>query len=186
MTDIEITAMLKKSPHECHRMLLKEYSRYVYAIVYNKLRSCASTEDIEECVSDTFADLFIALDEGNCTDIKNMAGTIAKRRAIDRFRSLAEKSGRTVSIDGEEVRNLASEMNVEEISEGNELRRMLLRAIASLGEPDATIIIQKFYYDRSSSEIAKDVSMNASSVRSRSTRAMKKLRAMLESEGITV
>ncbi|MBQ8927196.1 MAG: sigma-70 family RNA polymerase sigma factor [Oscillospiraceae bacterium] len=185
MIDTEFTDLLHKSPQECHRLLMKEYGRYVYAIVYNKLRSYGSSEDIDECISDVFSDLFLAIDAGNCTDIKKLLGTIAKRRAVDYFRSLSSRNGRSVPMEEEDIQNMASEFDVERIAERNEIRRVLLNTIASLGEPDATIILQKFYYSRSSSEIAAALSMNPSSVRSRCTRAMKKLRSLLESKGIS-
>ena len=185
MTNSELTAMLRRSPHEAHRALLNEYGRYVYAIIYNKLRSCGTAEDMEECVSDVFADLFLEIDNGNVTNIKAFLGTIAKRTAIDRFRSLSGKSNRTVYVDEDNMQELASDFNVESISDRNELRHILLSKIEELGEPDSTILIQKFYYNKTSSEIARKVSMTASSVRSRCTRAMEKLRVSLAEVGIT-
>ena len=59
LTSNELREYLRRSPSDCHRALMKEYGRYVYAIVFNKLRNCGTEEDIEECVSDVFADLFI-------------------------------------------------------------------------------------------------------------------------------
>ena len=185
MTNSELTALLKRSPREAHRALLQEYGSYVYAIVYNKLRSCGTAEDMEECVSDVFADLFLELDEGNITNIKAFVGTIAKRTAIDRFRSLSVRQRRTVYKDEDNMQELASDFNVENISDSNELRRILLRKIEELGEPDSTILIQKFYYNKTSAEIAERVSMTASSVRSRCTRAMAKLKVALAEVGIT-
>ena len=59
MTGSELRELLSSSPADCHRALMKEYGRYVYSIVFNKLRSCGTQEDIEECVCDVFADIFI-------------------------------------------------------------------------------------------------------------------------------
>lgn len=186
MTDMELIDLIKKSPHKGHSTLITEYSRYVYAIVYNKLRRCGSEEDIEECVSDIFADVFIAIDNGETDNLKALIGTISKRTAIDYFRKLSIKNNRTVSAyENEEVQEFASDFDVEKVSDSNEIRRLLLNFIESLGEPDSTILMQKFYYERSSVEIADAVSMNASSVRSRCMRAMNKLRTMLIEAGIT-
>ena len=177
--------MLKRSPMEAHRALLTEYGSYVYSIVYNKLRSCGTAEDIEECVSDVFADLFLAIDKGEITNIKAFLGTIAKRTAIDRFRSLAGRLNKTACVDEDDMLGLASDFNVEQLSDNNELRRILLDQIEALGEPDSTILIEKFYYNKTSFEIAERVSMTASSVRSRCTRAMQRLRVSLSAVGIT-
>lgn len=185
MTNSELKSLLKRSPHEAHSALLSDYGSYVYAIVYNKLRSCGTAEDVEECVSDVFADLFLAIDKGEINNIKAFLGTVAKRIAIDRFRSLSGRTSKTVYVDEDNMQELASDFNVEQMSDQSELRRILLDQIEALGEPDSTILIQKFYYNKTSAEIAETVAMNASSVRSRCTRAMQRLKTTLSAVGIT-
>ncbi|MBR3282783.1 MAG: sigma-70 family RNA polymerase sigma factor [Ruminococcus sp.] len=59
-------------------------------------------------------------------------------------------------------------------------------AIKSLGEPDSTILIQKYYYDRNSREIGKLLSMKPATVRMRSKRAAEKLREILTGSGVTL
>lgn len=187
MTSSELKVLYRKSVSDCHRALMKEYGRYVYSIIFNKLRLCGTREDIEECFSDVFADIFIKLDEDQLmeSDIKALIGTVAKRSAIDRFRSLTSAQKHIVNADDEDMDRLASDISVEAHAEGSELRRLLLCKIRELGEPDATILIQKYYYNRKSNEIAENVSMTASSVRSRCARAMEKLRIKLAEIGIT-
>ena len=172
MTSRELTALMEKSPVSCHKALVKEYGRYVYAIAYNKLRGCGTNEDIEECVSDVFAALFMQCeyDLSSENDLKYLIGTIAKRKAIDYFRSLTARGVLDFSVD--------------ERVDSAELRRVLLDKIDELGEPDSTILIQKFYYKRNSKEIAESVSMTASAVRQRCARAMDKLRTKLVEVGM--
>ena len=188
MTSRELTAMMEKSPVACHKALVKEYGRYVYAIVYNKLRGCGTNEDIEECVSDVFADIFMKceFDLSSDNDIKYLIATIAKRKAIDSFRSLTAKENHITDTDEEEMRELVSDFSVDEHVDRSELRRVLLDKIDELGEPDSTILIQKFYYNRNSKEIAQSVSMTAVAVRQRCARAMDKLRTKLMEIGMTV
>ena len=186
MTSRELTALMQRSTVECHKALVKEYGRYVYAIVYNKLRGCGTSEDIEECVSDVFADMFMKcqLDLSLENDIKYLIGTIAKRKAIDYFRSLCAKSSHIAETDEEDFRELVSDFSVDEHVDRSELRRVLLDKIDELGEPDSTILIQKFYYNRNSKEIAESVSMTAAAVRQRCSRAMEKLRTKLVEVGM--
>lgn len=154
MTDMELIKLIRKSPHKGHSALINEYSRYVYAIAYNKIRRCGSDEDIEECVSDIFADVFIAVDNGETDNLKALIGTIAKRTAIDYFRKLALKDSRTVSAyENEEVEEFASDFDVEKVSDKNELRRILLNFIESLGEPDGdTTQALKFIFENCDGE----------------------------------
>lgn len=188
MTSRELADMMRISPAACHKALVREYGRYVYAIVYNKLRSCGTNEDVEECVSDVFADIFMKcdLDISSENDIKSLISTIAKRRAIDRFRSLSSKSNYIADANEDDMHELASDFSVDEHVESSELRRILLDKIDELGEPDSTILIQKFYYNRNSKEIAKTVSMTAVAVRARCSRAISRLRAKLVEVGITI
>ena len=89
MNTEEINISRKGTSDELYRELLNELGRYVYVVVFNKLRSCGTKEDVEECVSDVFAELFIIAEDGKCDDIRKMAGIIAKRRAVDYFRKLS-------------------------------------------------------------------------------------------------
>ena len=187
MTSYELKAMLERSPAECHRALVKEYGKYVYAIVFNKLRNCGTREDIEECVSDVFATIFLKYEfDENCDrDIKGYIATVAKRNAIDRFRSLTSRNNHTVYSDDDDMQELVSDFSVDERVDRSELRRLLLNKIDELGERDSTILIQKFYYNRKSSEIANDMSMSDASVRTRCSRAIARLRTKLAEAGIT-
>ncbi len=169
---------------ELHRQLMDQYGRYVYTIIYNKLRSTGTKEDIEECFSDVFADIFTAVDREGAAAAQKLAGTIAKRRAIDYYRRLSGRNLRSADISSEEFEGIRSDISVEEISETNELRSIMLGLIRSLGEPDSTILIQKYYYDRRSADIAEALSMSAAAVRLRSSRALKKLRSLLAEKGI--
>lgn len=84
MNGKEIIRLIHEAPDKGHRLLFDEYKNYVYAIVYNRLRSVASWEDIEECVGDVFADVCIGLEHGG-SDIRELSGyisVIAKRKAI--------------------------------------------------------------------------------------------------------
>ena len=63
MTGNELKALTGSSPNDWQRLFYDEYKSYVYTIVFNRLRSCASREDIEECVCDVFVDVYLSYDE---------------------------------------------------------------------------------------------------------------------------
>ena len=65
----------KRSEEAAYRAVFDEYSAYVYTIVYNRA-SFASREDIEECVSDVFADVYRVCggDSGYEGDLKGLIG----------------------------------------------------------------------------------------------------------------
>ncbi len=186
ISEQELRMLFKISPEKAHRMIFNQYSNYVYAIVFSKLRSCASREDIDECVSDIFAEIFIHYDPDHTGSLQGYIGTIARRTAISAFYQFSgkSKSGQMVSFDSEEIPDLPSDADIEQDYEKKALRKLLLDKIAELGEPDATIIIQKYFYHEKSEDIARLVSLTPANVRKRSERALRKLKSLLTKEDL--
>lgn len=183
MQETEIRALLRSAPERGYQALFDEYWQYAYAIVFHILRDCGSREDMEECTADVLSDVMRQFDPAHPGSLKAYIGTAAKRRAIDRSRVLLPKRGRTLSLDSEDGLTLPSGEDVAAAAEQAELTKRLLAAIAALGEPDATILIHKFFYDRSSVQIARSLGMNPITVRSRCARALKRLRSSLSDLG---
>ncbi|NLT08522.1 MAG: sigma-70 family RNA polymerase sigma factor [Ruminococcus sp.] len=185
MTGSEYGSLVRKNPSSAHRALFDEYFNYVRTIVYNHLRSCGSVEDVEECISDIFASVYFGFSERESSEeLKGYIGTIAKRMSIDRYRSLSVKAGKTVSIDNEDYLTLKAADDVVAGSERAELQHIVIDAVKSLGEPDSTILMQKYYYNKNSKEIGKLLDMKPATVRMRSKRAVEKLRDILSKTGI--
>lgn len=184
MTDNEYRKLFEKSPAEAQNTLFEEYINYVYSIVFNKLRSCGSAEDIEECVSDVFSAVFLCYDSKQDIngDLKGYIGKIAANKAINMFRSLTAKSRQTSYIEELDTQ-LPSDDAITETAEQTELQDVMIRCIRSLGEPEASIMIHKYYYNMKSSEIGKKLSMPAATVRVKCSRALKKLKELLTAEG---
>lgn len=179
MTDSEIMELIRNSPPIGHRKLFDEYYSYVYAISVNILRGYGSAEDVEECVIDTFTAVIDRLDERSVESVKPFIGTVAKNKAISLRRSLGAKAGRSVPIESEELEKLSSAEQVDKNAENSAMTELILQKIKELGEPDSTIIIQKYFYERNANEIGRMVGMKSAAVRMRCARAMKKLRSLL-------
>ncbi|MCR4638288.1 sigma-70 family RNA polymerase sigma factor [Ruminococcus sp.] len=186
MTNEEIQNAAEKSKENAQRAIFDRYFSYVYTIIFSKLRSCASREDIEECVGDVFSDIYIYYEESKAVngDISGFVGTVARRKAINVFNRITRRTVPAVSVDSEEAAAIEAPDNTVETVERRELRSTLLRCIEELGEPDSTIIMQKYFFDRSSKEIGELVSMTPENVRVRSGRALDRLRKQLENLGI--
>ena len=179
MSESEVNDKLKHSPDDGHRALFDHYYNYLYAITLRILRGNVSMSDIEECVIDTFADIMLNYDPDKSGSLKAYIGTVAKRNSINMLRKSNRKSNNTISIDSDDFGELVSGTDVEQTAENNNVSEALINAIKALGEPDSIIIIQKYFYDRKSSEIAKIVGLSSTAVRARISRAMKKLKKVL-------
>ncbi|MBQ6182219.1 MAG: sigma-70 family RNA polymerase sigma factor [Ruminococcus sp.] len=187
MTHSEYRLLLKADKAKAQQALFNEYLNYVYAIVFNRLRSCGTREDIGECVIDVFMEVFSSYDHRAdlSGDIKGFIGVVAYRKSTTRFRQLC-KNRANISLDDEYTEEIPSDENIADNAEQSELNRTLLELIKSLGKPDSTIIIEKYYYGRSAAEIGRLVHLSPMMVRVRSSRALKKLRKLLSDMDITI
>jgi len=184
MTEVELRAQINKSKEIGFRLLFQQYQSYVYTIVWSHIKSVCTKEDAEECVSDVFAAVFLHFDEIGEGVMQGYIGTVAKRTAIDAFRRHTAK--KASAFTGEEMPEVASAENIAADYEQAEQCDELFRAVKSLGEPDAEIVIQKYYYDRSTEEIAESVQMKPVTVRVRLSRALKRLKKLLAETGFSL
>ena len=178
MTGTEYSQLLANHPESAHRTLFDEYYAYVYTVVYS-MSGTAAREDIEECASDVFADVFRELDHGRKYDgeLKGFIATVAKRRAIDRYRRQNAAKRRTEPFEA--LDNVTSDSDPQRETETAELARIVMEKIEALGEPDSSLILGRYYFGRSSRELAEEFSMKTSAVRMRCKRALKRLREEL-------
>ena len=178
MQEDEIRRLLTDAPEAGCRALFETYWAYAYAVVCRTLRSACGKEEIEECTADVLSDVMLHYDPARSGSLKAYIGTTARRRAIDHGRALSRRSAE-LSLDSETAPDIPSREDVAAAAEQAELSREVLAAVKALGEPDASIIIYKYYYDMNAAQIAKSLGMNPITVRSRCARAMKRLRAAL-------
>lgn len=181
ITHEEFRNKLKISPEQAHRELFEAYCNYVFTIVFNRLRSCASREDIEECVCDVFADVYIYYDSEKETEgnISGFIGTIARRKSGELFK---RKTGRLpeLSLDDETSEELPSSSDTEHEAELHTLQSKIIDTIITLGDPDSTILIQKYYYGRTFKEISQMLPLTPENIKVRANRALKKLKSLLD------
>ena len=117
-------------------------------------------------------------------DLKGFIGTISRNTAIDAYRKISQKNMRSISIDDENTEEFSTNERLVENTEKKEMSRIILKKIKELGEPDSTIIIQQYYYNRTAKEISQNISMTAAAVQKRSSRARQRLKALLTEAGI--
>ena len=185
MTEQEIRCLLKEQPEKGERELFDMYYTYVYTIVYHKLCTIGSREDIEECVIDCFVEVFTHINPDYDSSLKAYIGTVAKHKAINSGKQLQAKAKQTIFLEEEKFCELSSDENIEDLTEQSEQTEILMQCISELGEPDTTIMIQKFFYNHSAIEISHIVKLNPVTIRVRCSRALKRLKTMLLARSFT-
>ena len=154
MNDKELLKLLKNSSHEGLEAVVKQYSAYVYKIAYTRLGGVCSREDIEEAVSDIFMRFYLAA-RSEKTEIRSVCAYLAavsQRHCINLFERQIK---RTPEIPLDEIENTV----YEDISA--ESNTDLIDAVHKLGCPDSHIIIRRYYFGQSVSDIAKDMNMKS-------------------------
>ncbi|RXZ79772.1 sigma-70 family RNA polymerase sigma factor [Paenibacillaceae bacterium] len=178
-----ILKRLKESPEHGLELLMERYMGLVYTIAHDKLHTTCSKEDIEECVSEIFYEVYrnrstIAATQGT---LKGFIAVIAKRRAINRFHKNHHQH--FFNASEEELQNVAATMPDDSPAtalDNKETHKALIEAIHSLGEPDSTILIRKYYFGQPSKEIAIALQLKQNTVDKKVSRGLAKLKQWLK------
>jgi RNA polymerase sigma-70 factor (ECF subfamily) len=179
ISDIELLKLLHNKPEEGLKVMMDSYMALIYTIIFNKLSGTYSKEDIEECVSDVFFQVFhyknrIDLEKGS---IKAFLAVIAKRKAIDMYRK--NKNSNHIPIEDlpEDLYSIVDDAaNSLLLKESNSV---LINAIKSLGEPDSEIVIRKYYLHQSSKDISSDLGIKVNTIDKKVSRCIQKLKNVL-------
>lgn len=166
--------LLRKKPEKGIRAVMEAYMGLCCAIVRARLTGFPQ-EDIEECVSDAFLEVYrnrekIELEKGG---IRAFLAVVARRRAIDRYH--AAKKAETLPLEGEPAE--------PEKQLAFEDRDALRNALHTLGEPDGKILVWKYYYGLATKEIAAALDMKENTIDQRARRGLQKLREVLKEGG---
>ena len=186
LTEQQIRSIMQQSREKGCTALFETYYNYVYAVVFRYVRKYGTTEDIEECVVDVFAQVMAHFPDIREGTLKAYLSAAAKNRALNLCRTLYADASQTVSIDEDSFSRLADTQDVAAGAEQRALTKQVLDCIESLGQPDSSLILQRYYLGHSAAEIARTLHMNPVTVRSRLHRAVKRLRKLLQDRDITL
>ncbi|MEN6634990.1 MAG: sigma-70 family RNA polymerase sigma factor [Clostridiaceae bacterium] len=177
MTEKQMQTGLRAGDERALDAAIQTYSRLLWSISRAVLHHIGTMEDMEECVSDAFIQLWKTR-ENLCESrgsVKTWLCVVVKSRAIDRYRKIVQKN----EIALEEQISLCGIEIVDQTMDAV-LQRELIAAIQALGEPDREIIMRRFYYQQKPKEIAIALDLPIRQVENRIFRAKQKLRAQLD------
>lgn len=146
-------------------------------------------EEAEECVSDTYLQVWNNIPPQRPNVFRAWLGRITRNLALTRYRrSHAEKrGGGQTALALEELRECVSgRESVETAEDSREIAAAINAFLGSLPEVQRSIFLRRYWHMTSIAEIAKAYGMSESRVTSMLHRMRKKLREMLEKEGIAV
>ena len=171
MTERQALKELRRGSEEALEWFIHQYTPYVTTVIHNIIGSCMDIADIEEVASDVFFTLWENADTVH--SVKGYLGTIARNKAKNKLRGLngdLPLDDHILIVDIEDI---------EEATSKKELSTTVKRAILAMGQPDRDIFLRFYYYYQNLEDIARDMNLNLSTVKSRLRRGHEKLRQLL-------
>lgn len=170
MNDEKLIKKIKNKKQSALNEIIKKYTPYISAVIYNIGKDKLTKEDIEEILSDVFVSLWIYSDKLNCKNgnLKSFLATIARNKAINHLK----KFKHFYILD----ENIISDDNSYDFIEKNEQNKFIYNKIIELGEPDSEIFIRYYYNEENAKTISKDMGINYCTVKTKLKRGREKLR----------
>ena len=181
MRDAQIISGIQHNDEAAINYAMNKYSKLLWKVASTVLANAATAEDIEECVADVFVHLWQnseKFDEQR-GELKNWLCSIAKSKAIDRFRKASKI--RELSLNDEIAVKSASPIDAVMASE---TKVELIAAVNALGEIDREIIIRRYYCQQKPKEIGFILDIPVKQVENRLYRSKLQLRDALTNGAI--
>lgn len=158
--------------------IIRLYTPYVYTIASNILSSSLPQEDIEEVVADTFIALWNTRERVSDGKLMPYIAAIARNKAKDRLRSM-----KIEEPFSDEYISLVSPAPEDKLLV-TELTEITRKAVDEMGEPDGEIFRRHFFLYQKAEDIAAEMGMTPSAIRSRLSRGRIKLKNILSEMGV--
>ncbi len=161
----------------------EKYGRYCHSIAYNIL---ACDEDSEECVNDAYLKTWNSIPPERPRIFKSFLGRITRNIALDRYdyNNAQKRGGGAVELLGEMTDCIPD--NTAEPSDDTRLGAAINGFLASLGQRQRVIFMQRYFYACSVKSIAERFGMTEVNVKVTLLRTREKLKAYLQKEGISI
>jgi len=165
---------------EAFSYIIDNYSKLLWVVVGGILGKVGTPEDIEECISDVFVQIWrnpraYSQQKGS---IKTYLAVIAKSKALDTYRKLSKF--KIIELD-EAIR--AKDDDLLDYIVDKENGEALFAAIESLPEPNKEIVVRRYFFEEKPSNIAKAISLPVKEVENRLYQSKQKLRKQLGRNG---
>jgi len=168
---------LKKKDDTALGWFIDHYSAYVNTIVYNMIGSMMTVSDVEEVTSDVFLVFWSNADKVKPDKIKAYLGGIARNKAKEKTREL----GQDIPLEDDIL--ILSDIDLERTYEMCEQAEILKKAVFAMQYPDREIFLRHYYYYQPVAQIAQEMKINSSTVKTHLRRGRDKLKKMLSEGG---
>lgn len=159
-----------------------KYEKMLSGISYSLL---GSSEDVEECVNDTYLTAWNQMPEDRPIYLGAYLSKIIRSLSINRFRSQHRvKRGGFENLCEELDECIPDNCSIEEQYDNERLSRLIDRFLEDLPEIKRVIFVRRYFYSDSVEQIAKRVRLSTANVKVTLHRMRNSLREILEKEAM--
>jgi len=177
LSDEELLQRLLNGEQDAFSYMMDAYSKLLWVVVGGILGNTGTTQDIEECISDVYVQIWKNPSAFNPQkgSLKTFLAVVARSKALDTYRKLSK--ARIIELD-EAIQSTDDDLLDYIIDQ--EMCQELYVAIRSLTEPNKEIVLRRYFFDEKPASIAKNIAMPVKEVENRLFRSKTKLRKLLE------
>ena len=158
----------------------KKYGRMLTKLSFSLL---GSNEDAEECVNDTYLDAWGAMPMARPEFLGAFLSKITRRISVDRFRARhREKRGGLDNAISELSDCIPDGVDPVEEYDSDRIREALNGFLHSLSKEKRVMFILRYFYSKSIDEIAEQMDVGESKVKTTLHRLRGELKAILEEQ----
>jgi len=180
LDDSELIQKLLEGNQDAFSYMIDAYSKLLWVVVGGILGNVGTTQDIEECISDVYVQIWKNPNAFNQQkgSLKTFLAVVAKGKALDTYRKLTKS--KIIELD-EAIQSTDDDL-LDYIAD-KEMVQELYTAIESLTEPNKEIVIRRYFFEEKPASIAKSTSLPVKEVENRLYQSKLKLRKKLTGIG---
>ena len=179
ITDGELVERARQGDVKAYELLVQRYQGLASRVAYLVARDAA---DAEDAAQEAFVKAYYALDRfRDGAAFKPWLLRIVTNEALNRRRSAGRRAGLALRAADEPVSGDAAP-SPEAAALELERKKTLLTALESLAEHDRLVVTYRYFLDLSETEMAEALGVPRGTVKSRLSRALVKLRAVMPAE----
>ena len=177
MDDRQLLRQLQKQSAGALETAIAQYGAYVLAVIRNRSRGVLTPEDHEEIASDVFLALWRGAKSITRGQLRPWLGAVARKQTAEAMRK------KNVFLPLEEDTLITLDRLWEQMVEKQRCEA-LAQALSALPEEDREIFYRFYDLSQTTAQIAAELGLNGSTVRSRLLRGRETLRKMLSKGGL--
>ena len=184
MEDYQIVDLYWERSERAVKETSDKYGKMLNGISYSLL---SSSEDAEECVNDTYLQAWQRMPNDRPSFLGAYLARIIRCLSIDRFRAIhRQKRGEAASLTDELCECIPSGTTPNEEYENGRIASVINAFLGELDEEKRRIFVRRYFYSDSVADIAEQLHIGQSKVKTTLHRLRSELREYLEGEGIFV